>query len=242
MPIPDLTNPTITVESWIDPVVDALGHPTRSTYVEKFWLSVLGPSTTWLVRLVDSRLEAAGGPVSLDLEATAGALGLGRARGRHSPLVRSLHRAAQFGLAREGLTADVAVRRTIPPLTRVQIDRLPPSLRAEHDRWCAVERDARSLDGPRRRARRIALALAELGEDIPTTEQRLHRYRFHPAIAREAAVWAHRVAAGPRHSSTPRSVADQHVGELPPAAEDIIGVDDEAALPAPAVDLTGDAA
>lgn len=45
MPV-DLTfvSPTIDVVPWDDPVIDALGHPPRSTYVERFWLSILGPT------------------------------------------------------------------------------------------------------------------------------------------------------------------------------------------------------
>ena len=35
---------------WDDPVVDRRGHDPRSAYVEQFWLSVLGPTATWLLR------------------------------------------------------------------------------------------------------------------------------------------------------------------------------------------------
>jgi hypothetical protein len=34
------------VRPWPDPVIDALGHDPRSAYVERFWLGILGPSTT----------------------------------------------------------------------------------------------------------------------------------------------------------------------------------------------------
>ncbi|WCO68571.1 hypothetical protein PO878_07495 [Iamia majanohamensis] len=193
MPAPDLSAPTLVLETWDDPVVDALGYPARSTYVEQFWLSILGPSTTWLVRHVDAALEARPEGTTLELAATAEALGLGAGRGRHSPLVRALHRACQFGVARASAGPTLAVRRNLPPLTRHQVDRLPAGVRARHDAWRAVERDASTLDAQRRRARRVALALAELREDVPTTEQRLHRWKVHPVVAREAAVWAHRL-------------------------------------------------
>jgi len=212
MPAPDLSAPTITIGSWHDPVVDALGYPPRSTYVERFWLSILGPSSTWLLRHIDSRLEASPDGITLDLEATAGALGLGTGRGRHSPLVRSLHRCCQFGLARAGIDTHLVARRAVPPLTRHQVQRLPDAVRRAHDDWRDVERDAGTIDVQQRRARRIALALADLGEDVPTTEQRLHRYRIHPVVAREAAVWAHRIRIGPR-------VPDASAAEAaPPAA------------------------
>lgn len=195
MPAPDLSAPTLAIEIWDDPVIDALGYPPRSTYVEHFWLSILGPSTTWLVRHIDARLEQWPDGFTLDLGATAEALGLGAGRGRHSPLVRALHRACQFGVARAGGDQTLAVRRHLPPLTRHQIDRLPAGVRAQHETWHAVERDAATLAAQRRRARRVALALAELDEDVPTTEQRLHRWKVHPVVAQEAAVWAHRLVA-----------------------------------------------
>ena len=34
------------VRPWIDPVLDEVGHDPRSPYVERFWLSSLGPSST----------------------------------------------------------------------------------------------------------------------------------------------------------------------------------------------------
>ena len=39
---------TLAIRPWPDPVIDAVGHDPRSSYVEHFWLGVLGPSTTWL--------------------------------------------------------------------------------------------------------------------------------------------------------------------------------------------------
>lgn len=215
MPTVDLapSPPVLTIVPWDDPVVDALGHPPRSTYVERFWLSILGPTATWLVRHLDARLETGGGTAELDLAATAESLGLGAGTGRNSPVVRSLARCAQFGVVRgatgRGLGDGIAVRRALPPLTRHQISRLPLHLQAEHDAWRATERDAATLEAQRRRARRVALALAELGEDVPTTEQRLHAWRIHPVVARESAVWAHRLVAA-------RSPEDGGARDAPP--------------------------
>jgi hypothetical protein len=44
--IPDLSTETIAIRPWPDEVIDAVGHDPRSAYVERFWLGVLGPSTT----------------------------------------------------------------------------------------------------------------------------------------------------------------------------------------------------
>jgi hypothetical protein len=75
----------------------------------------------------------------------------------------------------------------------VQIERLPDSLRAEHQIW--IERPGASepplaLEQARQRARQLALSLLQLGEDGETTERQLHRWRVHPALAHEATAWA----------------------------------------------------
>ncbi len=247
MPAPDLSVPTLTIEPWEDPVIDALGYPPRSTYVEHFWLSILGPTTTWLVRHLDARLEHEPDGATLDLTATAEALGLGAGRGRHSPLVRALHRACQFGVARAGGGSTLAVRRNLPPLTRHQIERLPAGVRAQHDTWRAVERDATTLNDQRRRARRVALALAELQEDIPTTEQRLHRWKVHPVVAREAAVWAHRLVTArdpdlDLHPGLVPSAAPVTETDTPEAPAAVGRTRPAPVAPAEETDLGGDAA
>ena len=216
MPMPDLSAPTLTVVPWPDPVVDALGYPPTSTYVERFWLAILGPSTTWLVRHLDARLAAEPDGTTIDLDATAAALGLGVGMGRHSPLVRALHRSCQFGLARAAPGAHLAVRRHVPPLTRHQVERLPPGIRARHQEWRATERDAGVLDPQQRRARHMALGLAELGEDVATTAQRLIRFEVHPVVAHDAATWAHRLVRA-RSSATGPPPGPTPVGDLAPA-------------------------
>ncbi len=35
------------IRPWSDDVVDKLGFDPRSSYVEDFWLGILGPSTVW---------------------------------------------------------------------------------------------------------------------------------------------------------------------------------------------------
>ena len=131
-----------------------------------------------------------------------------------------------------------------------------------------MERDASTLDAQRRRARRVALALAELDEDVPTTEQRLHRWKVHPVVAHEAAVWAHRlvVARDPEIDLHPPEVSDvvgpsppgprplgrPRPAPAPPAATPIPGVPSDPtdlggapatpAVPSDPTDLGGDAA
>ena len=53
--------PIVTVRPWIDPVVDDDGHDPRSRYVEQFWLGVLGPTATWLIRRFAAGLDQRAG-------------------------------------------------------------------------------------------------------------------------------------------------------------------------------------
>src|SRR5436305_129324 len=105
----------LTVRPWPDPVIDVVGIDPRSHYVETFWLGVLGPSTTWLLRRLVNGLEASPAGFDLDLTDTARQLGLGDKGGRHSPFVRALTRCVQFDLAQLVDLGTLAVRRKLPP-------------------------------------------------------------------------------------------------------------------------------
>ncbi len=74
--LPADTSPVsvLSILPWPDGVIDALGHDPRSLYVERFWLGILGPSTTWLLRHLASGLDASPGGFDLDLAQTAQAL------------------------------------------------------------------------------------------------------------------------------------------------------------------------
>ena len=181
---------TLSVRPWPDPVIDSLGHDPRSAYVERFWLGVLGPSTTWLLRLLASELEANPAGFQLDLLETARILGLGGRGGRHSPFMRSLGRCCRFELAETRSDGTLAVRRKLPPLNRRQLLRLPPSLQEAHREWQEADLRVPAGEQLRRRSRRLALSLLELGEDREATERQLLRWKFHPALAQESAAWA----------------------------------------------------
>ena len=188
----DLTFPTdqLTIQAWPDPVIDQLGHDPRSAYVERFWLGILGPSTVWLLRRLADGLEAQPDGFVLDLPDTARALGVGMRGGRQSPFVRSLERVCRFGAARWQSPTELAVRRMLPPLTRAQIERMPPTLQVEHGHWTEARPARVDPAELRERANRLALSLLELGEDAAATERQLHRWRFHPAMAHAAVRWA----------------------------------------------------
>jgi len=198
---------TLSIRPWPDPIIDALGHDARSAYVELFWLGILGPSTTWLLRRLAAGLDAEPAGFDIDLAATAQALGLGARQGRHSPFIRALGRCCQFDLAEARDGAVLAVRRRVPPLNRRQVQHLPADLQAAHKRWQEEQLATPAAEQVRRRCRRLALSLLELGEDLEGAERQLQRWRFHPALCHESVVWA-----SERHG---REVAPT-LPELPP--------------------------
>src|SRR5438445_2018915 len=147
------------IRSRPDDVVDALGYDPRSNYVETYWLSVLGPSTTWLLRRLARGLEASPAGFSLDLDHTARALGLATTSSKNSAFARALTRCVQFDLAQQQGEEVLAVRRKVPPLSRRQVVRLPDDLQKSHEAWQAGLLQTPSVESQRRRARQLALSL-----------------------------------------------------------------------------------
>jgi hypothetical protein len=139
------------------------------------------------------------------------ALGLGGRGGRHSPFMRSLMRICRFELAESRSDGTLAVRRKLPPLNRRQLLRLPPSLQTAHREWQEAALEVPAAEQLRRRSRRLALSLLELGEDREATERQLTRWKFHPSLARESAAWAwdrHRRALAAAQADAPDDALD----------------------------------
>ena len=188
---------TVFIRPWVDDVIDSLGFDPRSTYAETFWLGILGPSTAWLMRRMVAGLEDHPEGYEMRLAETARSLGLGERGGRHSPFLRAVTRTVQFELARPEEDGVLAIRRKVPPLNRRQLLRLPPALQSAHAEWQAQQLRVPTAEELRRRGRLLALSLVELGEDLEATERQLLRWRYHPALARDASLWAwqrHRAA------------------------------------------------
>jgi hypothetical protein len=167
---------------WVDPVADPLGVHPCSRYVELYWLGVIGPSTTWLLRRLAYGLEVNREGFELDLCETARSLGLGERLGKNSPFRKALHRLCTFELARGQGPGALAVRTVVPPLPLRHLSRLPESLQVSHRRWAAEQR----LSGPdqmQRRARRLAEGLATRGQTREQIERQLGAWHFHPAVA-----------------------------------------------------------
>lgn len=241
-PVP-LATDHVSIRPWVDVVIDELGHDPRSHYAERYWLSVLGPTTTWLLRVIAAGLEEHPDGFDLDLADTARAIGLGDRCGRQSPLTRGFTRLVLFDLAQPLGAPVLAVRRKVPPLTRRQVQRLPEALQAAHEELLAEHLRTPTVDHMRRRARQLALSLLELGEDRESAEYQLLRWNFHPALAREASDWA-----GERHRAKRAHDRDESpaLDLLPPPGDrpddDVAGRRHRGASPVLGILPSGDAA
>ena len=181
---------TVAVRPWVDETLDRVGFDPRSPYVERFWLGVVGPSTTWLLRRIAAGFETSPEGFEMPLGETARCLGLGDRAGRNSPFFRTLNRMVQFDLARVAGPGELEVVRRLPPLSRRHVMRLPTPVQEAHQRWMADQEALPPGEEARRRSRQLALSLLDVGEDPEQVERQLMRWRFHPALARESTAWA----------------------------------------------------
>lgn len=124
----------VTIRPWIDPIVDERGHDPRSSYVETYWLGVIGPTATWIMRRIAEGFDTAPDGFRLDLEHTAGSMGLSYQKGPASPFGRAVRRCVMFGLA-QPLSDGFAVRRRIPTVAQRHLRRLPADVRDAHEEW-----------------------------------------------------------------------------------------------------------
>ena len=137
---------TLVVLPWADPVVDPIGHDPRSRYVELFWLGMLGPTATLLLRRLADGLDAY--PDGFELDVPDLARGLASSC-RASAAPRSstrCDRTVLFGMA-QAHSHGLMVRRRIPPLSHRQVQQLPTDLQRAHVDWAGPS----ALDVPRAR-------------------------------------------------------------------------------------------
>jgi hypothetical protein len=198
---PDFSSidPTLVVVPWYDEVVDPIGHDPRSQYVELFWLNVLGPTTTWLLRRLVSGLDSYPDGYELDLTQTARALGLGYTHGTIGPFTRALQRCVLFGVA-QSLEGGLAVRRRLPDVSQRHLERMPEHLRHAHRAWRRGAHIADGTDG--RRALALAAAMVAVGDDADVIERQLLGLGVPPPVAVAALRSAIDAAAG---HSTPEA-------------------------------------
>ena len=128
------------VYPWHDPVVASVGVPVHDPYVEMFWLPILGPTATWLLRRLAAGCQESPDGYAADMDQLARGLGVSFTPGRHGPFMRALQRCEMFGAARQVARSPrivLEVRTMMPILSRRHLDRLPDGLRQAHDDWGA---------------------------------------------------------------------------------------------------------
>ena len=188
---PDLVGQdTVHLVPWDDPTVERIGFDARSDYAETFWLPILGPSTLWLLRNVAQRFDAEPDGLTLEINETAQALGIGSRTGRNSAFHRSINRIVNFGMARTLDDQTLAVRRVLPPLHSGQVRRLTPSGKRLHDRL--MEDRTTVSDEDQIRANKVAATLLRLGDSPDLVEQQLVMWGVQPGLAKTAVdhAWA----------------------------------------------------
>ena len=184
-PDPDVPAPgsaVVTIRPWYDPLVDDDGHDPRSRYVETFWLGVLGPTATWLMRRLAAGLDHEPDGYQIDLGCTAQAMGLGFSIGRASPFSKALQRCVMFGLAHH-IPGGLAVRRRVPPIAQRHLKRMPHDVQAAHRDWATTTVTLDALT----RAHRLATAMFDVGDDPTVIEHQLVALGVRDAVAAAAA-------------------------------------------------------
>lgn len=130
-----MTTPNFSADYWYvtplydDPLTD--GWFAISDYVERFWLPILGPTSTLILRHCYGPLSDTGN-YALDLELAPQMFGIGPGRSRHSIWARSIMRLVQFGMARCKSAEELEMRTIIPGLSSGQVVKLHPELAAQH--------------------------------------------------------------------------------------------------------------
>jgi hypothetical protein len=198
----------VRVTRWCDRATDETGYDARSEYVERFWLPVLGPSTTCLLRHLAGRLARSPSGCVIDVTDTARALGLGDRPGRHAPFLRTLTRAIDFGMMRVEAPDALATRTRLPPLSARHLARLPASLRAAHRLAVAPSPEQDLTDRLRQHGRQLAASLASIGAARDEIAHQLLSWRFDRPLAEACASWAAAETGRDRVGPCPAPSAD----------------------------------
>jgi len=158
----------VRVRPWDDPLVDRRGHDPRSVYVEQFWLSVLGPTATWLLRRLVAGFDHHPDGYELDVPSAARSLGLSVTKGWASPFAKALQRCVMFGVVQR-LPDEWVVRRRVPLISQRHLLRLPVELQTAHQQWTTTTISLDSLG----RAHALAAAMLAAGDDRGLLEPQL---------------------------------------------------------------------
>lgn len=134
-------NGLLEVTPWHDQVIEARGHPIGDPYIEMFWLPVLGPTATWLLRRLATGLEHDPLGYTVSMDDLARSIGVACTTGRHNPFTRALQRCIMFGVSYQvpsALHNAIAVRTVLPCVSQRHLSRLPEQLQNLHQEWSVI--------------------------------------------------------------------------------------------------------
>ncbi len=129
---------SLSIVHWQDNHIDSAGFTVDDPYVEMFWLPVLGPTATWLLRRLASGLTHEPNGYVINMNDIARSIGVAYSEGRHNPFARALQRCVMFGVAQQIAVTPVrtiAVRTHVPRIPHRHLSRLPEQLVTAHQDW-----------------------------------------------------------------------------------------------------------
>lgn len=140
-----------------DPAVHAGGFPLTDAYLRQCWSPLLGePATTLLERLPSAWRDS--DVAGFDRSKLASELGLRRSGMWRAPLERSLDRLVEYGFAEwipvvdRGVPkhdrGELAVYTRMSPLGDLDLERVPPAVRAHHEELAKPIFDRAFPSGP----------------------------------------------------------------------------------------------
>ena len=166
------------IRPWVDPVVDVRGFDPRGSYAERYWLSVIGPTASWILRRFADCFDAAPEGFVLDLGHTARTMGLSFEKNTASPFGKALHRCVMFGVAHP-VPGGLAIRRRLPQIANRHLRRLPDAVRELHDAWVQADIVLDDLG----RAHLLATAMLDAGDEPWLIEHQLVALAVSPPVA-----------------------------------------------------------
>ena len=132
------------------PAVRQVGFDLDDPYVERCWVSAIGPTATLLLRRLPDMWRQAE-PARVDLADLGASLGVdGVIDGAHPKIWRTFERLARFGMAARVSDGELGVYQQIAPLPERFLRQAPPSTRAAHERMldAHLQRIANGGRGP----------------------------------------------------------------------------------------------
>lgn len=153
-------------------------------YIERFWLSFIGPTATSLLKYLSIRALTDSPWFDCDLAELSRRMGTGNRTGTSSPISKQLTRLHRFGLIHCYNETSYLVSDSIPKLSSDQIYKLPRYEQVAHDSWIQ-EIEKSPLKTYRARINNLITTMSLMGEDNNSIALAISNTGFHPSIIGE---------------------------------------------------------